>query len=226
MSNNNFFDFGKVAHLYDNWFQTSVGRVYDRLETRALNQYMPSATQGDKLLDVGCGTGHFSRLFSKCGYQVHGIDISEKMIWEARNAFIPHASFEVADMMNIPYPDEYFEVAASIAAFEFIDYPGKALLEMLRCLKKGGTIIIAVLNKNSPLTKRRIRQGNKIFTTANLFTVEKLAELLNPLNNVESKASAFVLPYKGLVWSHHISEIMGKLCKWEWGDFIIGKAVK
>jgi len=221
-----FFDFGTIAHEYDQWFRTPIGCVYGKLESKALNRFLPSSDSGEKMLDVGCGTGHFSELFAERGFRVYGVDISAKMIEVAQSKSIPGATFGVADMVDLPFPDEYFDIAASVAALEFVADPERALQEMIRCLKPGGSVLIAVLNESSPLARKRKRRGSEIFKTAHLFTVKKLKKLLSPLNNVEVRATAFVLPWRGLVWSYPLTEFLGTRLNWRWGDFIIGKGIR
>ncbi|KPK96052.1 hypothetical protein AMJ80_02150 [bacterium SM23_31] len=221
-----FFDFGTIAYKYDQWFYSPIGRIYNKLESQALNRFLPSSHSGEKMLDVGCGTGHFSELFAERGFRVYGIDISAKMVEVAQSKSIPDASFGVADMADLPFPDEYFDIAASIAALEFVEEPERMLQEMIRCIKPGGSVLIAVLNDSSPLSRKRKRRGSEIFKTAHLFTVKKLKKLLSPLNNVEVRATAFVLPWRWLVWSYPLTEFLGARLNWKWGDFIIGKGIR
>jgi ubiquinone/menaquinone biosynthesis C-methylase UbiE len=99
------FDFGKIAHRYDAWYQTPRGAMYDRLEKRAIDRLLPSASTGDRLLEMGCGTGHFSEHFASKGFEIRGVDISESMIAVARRKNIKGAKFEVADAEHLPFAD-------------------------------------------------------------------------------------------------------------------------
>ncbi|MFC1561575.1 class I SAM-dependent methyltransferase [candidate division KSB1 bacterium] len=224
--NKDTFSFGKTARSYDQWFSTPLGSVYDKLEKRALGRCFPVASPGERLLDAGCGTGHFAVYLAERGYTIFGIDSAPEMITVARNKEIRGARFVVADILDIPFPDEHFDTVLTVTVLEFIEQPEKALQEMMRCLKSGGRLVIAVLNAFSPLSRKRKRQGSGTYKTANLFTPEKLEQLMMPLNDVEVKAAAFVLPYRGLVWSHIITEIPGARFNWKWGDFIVGKGIK
>jgi len=220
------FDFGAIAHRYDQWFQKPPGSVFARLERRALERCIPRCSPGDTLLDAGCGTGYWTALLAGRGFAVTGIDISREMLAAARQKAIPHASFLLADMMDMPFPDESFDAAASITALEFADDPRHAVSEMVRCVKPGGAILIAVLNKSTPTARRRRRKGSEIFKTAHLFSTKELYELLKHLQNVSVKATAFVLPYRGLLWTHGITDFVGNALNMKWGDFIIGRATR
>jgi ubiquinone/menaquinone biosynthesis C-methylase UbiE len=79
------YDFDSVATTYDKWYETAEGKMYDRLEKKAISRYLQHIVAGMKLLEVGCGTGHWSQFFSNCGFEVIGIDISEPMITAAKN---------------------------------------------------------------------------------------------------------------------------------------------
>jgi len=74
------YDFNKLADSYDSWYNSSVGQMYDRLEKKAFDSLLGNYNNGKQLLEIGCGTGHWSRFFSEKGFEVTGIDISEKMI--------------------------------------------------------------------------------------------------------------------------------------------------
>ena len=64
------YDFGKLADIYDNWYGSAVGQMYDRLEKKTLDSLVGSHNNGKQLLDIGCGTGHWSRYFSEKGFEV------------------------------------------------------------------------------------------------------------------------------------------------------------
>ena len=79
------FDFDVVADKYDKWYETAKGAMYDRLEKKAVSRYLRQNAQGMKLLEVGCGTGHWSEFFSECGFEVTGIDVSPLQ----KNSWVP-----------------------------------------------------------------------------------------------------------------------------------------
>jgi len=142
------FDFGKIASRYDTWYQTPRGTMYDRLEKRAIDSLLPAASDGGKLLEIGCGTGHFSEHFASKGFEVTGVDISEPMVAVARQQNIRSGEFHVGDAERLPFTDGTFDVVAAITVLEFVCDPVSVVSEMVRCVKQpGGALILGVLNR-------------------------------------------------------------------------------
>jgi len=54
------FDFNPIAGEYDKWYETAEGRQYDILEKRALRSLIDKVGNGEKMLEVGMGTGWWS----------------------------------------------------------------------------------------------------------------------------------------------------------------------
>ena len=98
---------------------------------------------GIRILDVGCGTGYFTRLLTKGGESVHavGIDIEETFIRYAREASadLP-IEFQVGDALALPFEDASFDLVTSHTFFTSISDPVRAMDEMKRVLKPGGMI--------------------------------------------------------------------------------------
>ncbi|MBI4745399.1 MAG: class I SAM-dependent methyltransferase [Deltaproteobacteria bacterium] len=90
---------------------------------------------------------------AKRGADVVGVDSSEEMlIWARQKAQGERlkVNFQVADALNLPFPDESFDLILSNGLLCFLREPEKALMEMYRVLKPGGELAVGVLNKWSP----------------------------------------------------------------------------
>lgn len=98
---------------------------------------------GDHVLDVGCGTGVAAITAARRGARVSGLDLTPELLERAReNARIAGVSVEwqEGDAEQLPYPDGTFDVVVSQFGHIFAPRPEVAVAEMLRVLKKGGTI--------------------------------------------------------------------------------------
>jgi SAM-dependent methyltransferase len=73
--------------------------------------------QVQKVLDLGCGPGRHVVYLSRQGFEVHGLDISSAGVERCRKELEQQqlqATVQVADMLNIPYPDAYFDWVLSV----------------------------------------------------------------------------------------------------------------
>lgn len=99
-----------------------------------------NAQPGERILDVGCGTGQLTSEITQFGAEVVGIDSSDDMIATARDNF-PHVRFEVADMTALTFADE-FDVVISNAALHWVRDQRAAIASIARALKKGGRLVL------------------------------------------------------------------------------------
>jgi len=94
-------------------------------------------------LDIGCGTGAFSRLLAQRSDRVLGLDLSPRMIEIARerSRATPNVDFQVADATAWKFPAARFDCVASIATLHHL--PAETTLSRMRdALKPGGTLIV------------------------------------------------------------------------------------
>jgi demethylmenaquinone methyltransferase/2-methoxy-6-polyprenyl-1,4-benzoquinol methylase len=98
-----------------------------------------------RILDVATGTGKQAFAFGKNGYEVIGIDLSQNMLKVAnkKNKY-ENVKFKVADALNIPFEDRYFDVSSvSFALHEMpLSIREKVVREIVRVTKPEGTIVI------------------------------------------------------------------------------------
>jgi len=101
-------------------------------------------------LDIGCGTGAFSRLLAARSERVVALDLSPRMIEiaRARSKSYPNIWFQVIDVTEWPFPEEAFDSIVSIATMHHLPMEGM-LLRMKQALRVGGILAILDLYESS-----------------------------------------------------------------------------
>ncbi len=139
----------KTVAFFSRWAKTYEGGPLDRwfftVHREVIRSVDPKPT--DTILDVACGTGRALRAMAPAANagRLVGVDLSDQMIEQAaaKAGGIPNLEFQVAGADQLPFDDETFDHVTVMNAFHhFSDQPG-ALREMIRVLKKGGTVHIA-----------------------------------------------------------------------------------
>ncbi|MBI5033252.1 MAG: methyltransferase domain-containing protein [Chloroflexi bacterium] len=97
----------------------------------------------ESALDIGCGTGTFSRRLAQRSERVLGIDLSPQMIQLARerSSAYPHIEYEIADVMTKELGEEQFNCIASIATIHHLPFD-EILSKIKRALKPSGTLVV------------------------------------------------------------------------------------
>ena len=145
-----------TEHEEKSWIWQRVG-IYDRLTSAEVGLYYEryhdlldlvvvrcQVKAGDRVLDIGTGTGELARRFAQHrGCRVVGLDPSEAMLEAARQKAKDgkwgEATFQVAGapFLEIPYPDGAFDAVASTQAFHHLHerHKAAAVREMARVLR-------------------------------------------------------------------------------------------
>lgn len=142
---------------YDAWYYTPRGRWIGECEFDLLQRLLQPA-QGASLLDVGCGTGYFTRRFAAAGLHVTGFDPDRAAIRFARGQTTADAIPYVAGTaVELPFPDQAFDYCAAITSLCFIADPASAVREMWRVSRRG--IVLGLLNRRSLLYPMKHGRG-------------------------------------------------------------------
>jgi SAM-dependent methyltransferase len=129
------------------------GDEYDFLMGRWSRLMAPLVVQhadvqdGDKVLDIGCGTGSLTRALLDVGstMQVTGVDGSADFIEICRQSLNDsRVNLDQGDAQSLPYSDNSFDKCLSLLVMNFIPDPGQAVKEMRRVTRAGGTVTAAV----------------------------------------------------------------------------------
>ena len=102
-----------------------------------------------KIVDLGCGTGAFTKKISLLSNEVFGCDISSESIKIASRIY-PNISFSVQDIENLTYENSSFDVVIFSGVLHHFNNLEKPLLEAKRILKNDGLIFAFDPNLNNP----------------------------------------------------------------------------
>ena len=135
--------------------QIKAAKAYEALFVPALfGQWAPMVAVasevglGQRVLDVGCGTGVLAReLSGRIGPSGHvvGVDPNRGMLAVAAEA-LPGAEWREATAESLPFPDRSFDAVVSQFALMFFTNRQQAVSEMMRVLSPGGRLVVAVWN--------------------------------------------------------------------------------
>ena len=102
-------------------------------------------TGGDRVIDVGCGPGNYTRYLAKtaAGGLVVGIDASEAMVAAAtKRGGSGNLAYVRGDACSLPFEDAVFDAACSVGVIHMVQRPLIALDEMVRVLAPGGRLVV------------------------------------------------------------------------------------
>ena len=108
----------------------------------------------DRVLDVGCGPGNFTREFARAARDglVVGIDASKTMLAQAvRQATSDDVVYMRGDACALPFRDGSFDAVCCFAALYLIEQPMRALDEIARVVAPGGRVALLSSCNRGPL---------------------------------------------------------------------------
>lgn len=120
------------------WFRAKrlfLGAVLDRFFT------LPSG-RALQALDFGCGTGAVLEFLASRGYEAHGVDMSAEALAFCRAKGLRVSLQDVSGA--IPYPSASFDLVCALDVLEHIEDDSRAVQEILRVLRPGGTLVAMV----------------------------------------------------------------------------------
>jgi ubiquinone/menaquinone biosynthesis C-methylase UbiE len=160
---------------YEAWFSSPFGQRADRVEKRIMQGLLADFAESHSLLEVGCGTGHFTEWFADRGLSAVGLDCSPSMLTFGRDHRID-IPFLLGDATSLPFGEAAFDIVVLITVLEFLDSPEAALQEAGRVARHG--LLLGVLNSLSPVALwRRVRRA-EAYRRARFFSPVELERLL------------------------------------------------
>ncbi len=172
-------------------FYRYLSTVYDRINPFIWNERMRDDAMamldiapGDRVLDVGCGTGFATEALKERVEYVHALDQSTHQMEHAFEKFGKHGAvgFVRGDAERLPYATDAFDVVWSSGSIEYWPHPVWALQEFRRVLKPGGrTLVVGPHNPENSLVQRAadammlfydVDEADRMFEEAGLVDIE------------------------------------------------------
>jgi len=136
--------FEAAASRYEGWYATRRGQRVDQAERALLAWLLRSVANIRDVLDIGCGTGHFTQWLAASGLRTVGLDRSPAMLAELHRRF-PHIPVVHGDAHRLPLRAAAVDVALFVATLEFLEDPRAALSEAVRVARCG--VVVVALNR-------------------------------------------------------------------------------
>ena len=154
--------FDSTADYWEQLYRTSnlpADKVLVERRDLAVNFASKYLKPGQRILDAGCGAGVIALELAQRGFQVHGIDIAEKMIqlcnknFEEAKVKKDQYKFTVGSLMDTQLPDGTFDGILALGVLEY-QPDEKALLQAFyRLLRPGGILIVTGPNDQTTAGK-------------------------------------------------------------------------
>ena len=201
----------RVASHYEAWYETPEGERADALEKALLGRLLERFPGGGSALEIGCGTGHFTRWLDAQGLASVGLDLSAPMLVQAQ-ALDGHPLVH-GDGYRLPFADGSFDLVVMITTLEFLERPRQALAEALRVGRNG--VLFGVLNRCSILGVQRRLAGlfeETVYDAAHFYAAGELKRLAGSVAGEQAR----------IAWH---TTLFPRWCPWTeagfpWGGFI------
>jgi SAM-dependent methyltransferase len=225
-----------AADCYEQSWQAQLACAQTELLARA------ALRSGDRVLDVACGTGLVtfgaSEAVGSSGW-VLGVDISSLMInaasQRAQQRRLSNVGFQRMDAESLDLPDVSFDVALCALGLMYVPDADKAVREMLRVLRPGGRIVLAVWGERSrcgwaaifPIVEAEVASDvcplffglgqadtlARLCTDARLQCIEqqRIVTTLDYANGDEACDAAFIGGPAALAWSRFDAETRARV---------------
>jgi ubiquinone/menaquinone biosynthesis C-methylase UbiE len=172
-----------IRESYDRIADEYAIRIFNELQHKPLdrdllNRFAAEMAGRGQVCDMGCGPGHVARYLRDAGTTVFGLDLSTKMLEQARR-LNPDISFREGNMMALDLEDR---TLAGIAAFyAIVNIPKESLplvfREMDRVLRPGGMLLLA-FHKGDEVLQEKELWGRPISMDFFLFQPSAIREYI------------------------------------------------
>ena len=160
----------KLQHEFNRWAEAGEGEKMQNhhLDITEKTLRLMDLRPGERVLDLGCGSGWATRLLSRLvgegpeGFgQVVGLDVSDEMIRQARAASkdFDNVLYVWGSALQIPWEENFFEKVLSVESFYYYPDQERTLAELFRVLAPHGRFFILInLYKDNPYSLRWVEE--------------------------------------------------------------------
>jgi ubiquinone/menaquinone biosynthesis C-methylase UbiE len=136
--------FDAAADRYERWYDTPKGHRVAREEQALISWLLQQVPVADRVVEIGCGTGHFTEWLRGRGTQAIGLERSPGMLSAMRRRW-PDAVALLGDALHLPMRSRSVDAVLFVTALEFLEDPRQAVAEAARVARSG--LILVVLNR-------------------------------------------------------------------------------
>lgn len=168
--------FDEIADEYEAWYASPLGSFVVAEEQEALLETLAGAS--GSLLEVGAGTGWWSRILARRGFVVTALEPSSAMRRVGSAHDVGPIAWVAGTAGDLPAPDGAFDVVLLMTVLEFLPDPAGALREAWRVVRPGGSLVVGHLDVLSPwaaLYRRLADRGVSPWTRARFVESDDLA---------------------------------------------------
>lgn len=168
----------EIVEIYESFYEGKY-RNADLMEKEAILRCIKFIGDVNSILEVGCGTAHFTRWLHGLGYATYGLDISNQMLKQARNLW-PEGELIRGTSYFLPFRQETFDAVIFITCLEYMKDTEKAICEAGKVAKKG--ILVGLMNSWSLPTLRRRFQVllglNDFYRDAHFYSMPEIVRIM------------------------------------------------
>jgi len=165
--------YDKLGTEYHNYRLNSSENFWNKhIEIPAMKSILKNMVKNKKVLDLGCGSGIFTKMLKEWGSNIIGLDLSKTMIDIARNEN-PEIKFYVGNAGNTPFVDLRFDIVSSSLVAHYFKNLNPLFREVRRILKNNGYFVFSIQHPIDGAVKKIKFRGSSEFLLTSYFNNNK-----------------------------------------------------